>query len=106
MTKERLRAYRELKIEKEQLERLLQSGETEALRDCYREKLGQVEKEQLAIERAIDALESKARTLIRFRYIDGLKWEEVCEKLHYEWAQTHIIHSEALKKLKQNDPGA
>ena len=58
MTKERLRAYRELKIEKEQLERLLQSGETEALRDCYREKLGQVEKEQFTTCRSRGVLGS------------------------------------------------
>ena len=100
MTKERLRAYRDLKKEQRQLEQLLESGETEALRDCYREKLAQVEQEQLAIEQAIDSLDSLERTVMRHYYIEGLTWEEVCVEVSYSWRQTHNIHSRALEQLR------
>lgn len=55
--------------------------------------------EQAEIEEALTALESEERHLIRCRYMDGLKWDEVCLALGYEWAQTHRIHSRALNKL-------
>ena len=53
-------------------------------------------------ERAIEALEPNRRMLLRYRYIDGLKWEEVCVRMNYSWTQTHYHHGEALKQLKAN----
>lgn len=101
MTKERLKAYRDLKAEQQQLEELLAAGESRELRQCYRAKLAEVEAEQLAIEEAIENLEPRERALMRYRYIDGYKWEKICVLLHYEWRQTHNIHSEALRKLQE-----
>ncbi|MBQ3065357.1 MAG: hypothetical protein IJC98_03875 [Clostridia bacterium] len=37
--------------------------------------------------------------MARYRYIDGLSWENVCEKMNYSWRQTHRIHSAMLDKL-------
>jgi len=51
------------------------------------------------IEDAIDRLEPAQRRLMREYYINGLKWEQVCDKIGYAWAQTHRIHKEALRKL-------
>jgi len=51
------------------------------------------------IEDAIDKLEPIHRRLIREYYINGLKWEQVCDKIGYAWAQTHRLHREALKLL-------
>lgn len=49
------------------------------------------------IEQAIVSVkDSRERTLLGYRYIDGLSWEEICVKMHYEWAQVHRIHSRAL----------
>jgi len=51
------------------------------------------------IEDAIDKLSPIQRRIIREYYINGLKWEEVCDKIGYAWAQTHRLHREALKVL-------
>lgn len=106
MTKKRLRAFRELKKEQKQLEDLLAHGETAALRQCYQAKLARVEQEQLAIEQAIDSLDTVQRTLMRHYYIEGLTWEEVCVKASYSWRQTHRIHAKALDQLEEAKPGA
>jgi DNA-directed RNA polymerase specialized sigma subunit len=71
------------------------------LQDRYRAKLEELAAEQLAIEEAIESLDPTARMLLRYRYIDGLKWEEVCYRLNYSWRQTHRLHGEALQKLRE-----
>lgn len=52
------------------------------------------------IENAIKALPQREQHLIRARYIDGKKWREICEEMHYSWRQIHRIHKKALEKLK------
>ncbi len=52
-----------------------------------------------AIERDMEILSPTERDLIRFKYMDGLTWEEVCIAINYSWTQTHRIHSAALIKL-------
>lgn len=70
----------------------------------YREQLARLEEEQLAVETAIESLEDPtARRLMRYRYIDGLKWEEVAVRIKYEWSRTHDLHSMALKQLKEQE---
>jgi DNA-directed RNA polymerase specialized sigma24 family protein len=70
----------------------------------YQEQLSRLNEEQLAVEAAIESLEdSTARQLLRYRYIDGLKWEEVCVRIKYGWAQTHDIHSKALQQLRAQE---
>ena len=131
MTKERLKTYRDLKREQQQIRQQLEALEAAmyypkpqrlsgmpsapsqgnalenmveqhvALQERYRAKLNELEAEQLAIETAIDALDTRARQLIRYRYIDGLTWEEVCVAMSYSWRQTHRLHSAALTALKE-----
>ena len=43
--------------------------------------------------------------LMRYRYIDGLKWEEVAVRMNYSWTQTHDIHGKALKQLNKEAGG-
>ena len=74
--------------------------ELEALREHYGHLLAELTTEQLKIEKAIESLEPKARTLMRHRYIDGRKWEEVCVLINYSWRQTHRLHAAALRELK------
>ena len=71
------------------------------LQERYREKLEELAAEQLAIEEAIETLDPQRRMLLRYRYIDGLKWEEVCVQMSYSWTQTHFHHGEALKQLRK-----
>lgn len=67
----------------------------------YLAKLDIILNEEKEIEGVIDSLkDSRERTIMRYRYISGLEWEEVCVKSHYSWQHTHRLHAEALKKLK------
>lgn len=56
------------------------------------------------IEKSIRELKNEdEQTILRMRYINGMKWEEVCVAINYEWAQMHRIHSRALKEIKIYD---
>ncbi len=67
--------------------------------DGYRAKLSEMVAAQDVIENLIEGLDPTERRLARFRYIDGLQWEEVCERMCYSWRQTHRIHGRLLDKL-------
>lgn len=108
MTKEQLRQHRSIKREICQIERRIAELEdltahqdiTQPLQDLYREKLQQLVNSQIRIEKAIESLSPTERELMRLRYIDGADWTEVAATIHYEWTQTHRIHSRALGKIK------
>ncbi len=76
------------------------------LQDRYKAKIEELAAEQLAIEEAIETLDAADRMLFRYRYIDGLKWEEVCVRIGYSWTQTHEHHKAALQKLRKEDDNA
>lgn len=69
----------------------------------YNAKLAELEAEQLAIENAIEGLPQTERLLMRYYYMDGLTWEEVCVRIGYCWTQTHEYHRKALQKLRGLD---
>lgn len=73
------------------------------LQELYKAKIEELTKEQLAVEKAIETLGPTARQLMRYRYLDGLKWEEVCVKLNYSWSQTHLLHAQILKCLADQE---
>jgi len=57
--------------------------------------------ETLEIETAIQGLsDPMQREIMRLRYIEGEKWENICVLISYEWAQTHRMHGIALQKLR------
>lgn len=133
MTKERLRKYRDLCRELRQIEEKIESMESALyspkipritgmpsaagngnskedlaakhieLLDYYKCKKYELYTEQLAIEKAIESLPYRERTLLRLYYIDGLTWEEVCVKMSYGWTQTHKIHGKALQMLRKEE---
>ena len=67
--------------------------------DRYHAKLAELVTAQESIEHLIEGLEPTERRLARFRYIDGLNWEAVCDRISYSWMQTHRIHGKLLDKL-------
>ena len=69
------------------------------LEERYLARLDALADAQRAIENMIESLEPAERRLARYRYIDGLTWEEVCDKICYSWKQTHRIHGRILDKL-------
>ncbi len=67
--------------------------------DRYNAKLDELVAAQEVIENLIEGLEPTERRLARFRYIDGMRWETVCDMMCYSWRQTHRIHGALLDKL-------
>lgn len=65
----------------------------------YQAQLEELAAAQVEIENTIEGLEPTERRLARFRYIDGLTWEKVCDKMNYSWRQTHRVHGRMLDKL-------
>ena len=70
------------------------------LQERYKAQLLRLAESQEQIEEMIQGLvDPVERRLARFRYIDGLTWEDVCDKMCYSWRQTHRIHGRLLDKL-------
>ncbi len=73
----------------------------ESIIERYNSKIEDIITERTRIEDLIDMLEDPLeRAVMRYKYIDRLKWEEVCVKINYEWSQTHRIHRSALNHLE------
>lgn len=69
------------------------------LMERYRRMIADLDAKQMKIEAAIESLEGRERTLMRHKYIEGMKWNEVCEAEYYGWDTVHRIHRSALDKL-------
>lgn len=53
------------------------------------------------VQNRIEAMENEQeKNLLTYRYLRGMKWEEVAVKMKYSWQHIHKIHSRALKNLK------
>lgn len=75
----------------------------ELIQELKEERLEKIKRLQ-SIERVIKEIDNEdAQTILRLRYINGLRWEEVCVAINYEWAQMHRIHGRALREIKIND---
>lgn len=53
----------------------------------------------MEIENLIEGLDATERVLMRYRYINDLKWEQIALNMNYSWRQVHRIHNEILKKI-------
>lgn len=69
------------------------------LQNEINEKLQKYYEHVKQIEQKIEALPPREALLIRLRYIEQMRWEEICVEMNYSWRQIHYIHAEALKKL-------
>ncbi len=133
VTRERLRRYRYIKQEQHDMERQLEEIEASLygatakpitgmpsghgggnpaeelaikhleLLELYTRKKLQLATERQAIETAIEALEPPARMLLRYIYIDGLRWREACDLIHYSRSQANRIHDKAMQQLQDMD---
>jgi RNA polymerase sigma factor (sigma-70 family) len=63
-------------------------------------QLERMYKEMSYIEDLISCLPEREKKLMRLRYIDNHKWEEICVEMGYSWKQIHRIHANALMQLK------
>lgn len=124
--KQKLYSYRDLKAERRQIETLqnrlaepkglsidgLPRGpstgdamtsiiqQRDALRDLYAAKGAELDRAMVEIEGLIGWLtDARERMIMRYRYLDCLKWENVCVKANYSWKQTHRYHDRALDTI-------
>lgn len=56
-------------------------------------------KQMAFIEKVIAKQPEREKRLMRLRYIQGKKWEEICVDMNYSWVQIHDIHSKILKRI-------
>lgn len=71
----------------------------EAALELYEKKRDALTTMLREIEDAMQVLTPTERMLVRYRYMDGLAWEEICLVMGYSWTHIHRIHSAALVKL-------
>lgn len=75
--------------------------------DLYQKRILELCAAQIEIEAALKQLDGELRTIIRYRYIRGYKWETICNKLGSEeygpmdWTTVHRKHRKALRKLAE-----
>lgn len=55
----------------------------------------------IEVRNAINALgTAEERQMMTMRYMMGMKWEEICDKMHMSWMQVvNRLHSKALEEL-------
>lgn len=52
------------------------------------------------IEVAVEKLEDgRLRDVMRYRYIDGMKWEQIAVEMHYSYMQVCRLHGKALLEI-------
>ena len=67
----------------------------------YVDRLRETIRMLTSIEDGIDALaDERYRQVLRMRYIDGLGWEEIAERVGYTKRQITNIHGAALAAIK------
>ena len=50
------------------------------------------------VQKAIHSVKDQTlETLLEYRYIDGLTWEELAEKMHYSYQWVCRLHGKALE---------
>lgn len=72
------------------------------------EQIQLLKEERLERAKALKNIESSIRAMkdeeeqevLRKRYIEEMKWEEVAVAMGYSWKWTHKIHSDALKHFE------
>ena len=72
----------------------------EELSALYEEKKAMLQSDIIQIERAILMLPSDHAMLMRLRYIDGMRWEDVNSALFISATKSKQLHREALKILE------
>ena len=90
MTKRDLQQYRSL------------CGEINAIKDEIERLQTFVQSPQLAGLHRGGGHPDRVGGLVRYRYIEGMPWESICIKMHYQWAQIHRIHAKAVQALQDD----
>lgn len=73
----------------------------EELSTLYEEKKADLMQDIITVERAISVLPSDLRMMMRYRYIDGYKWEQVNEMMYISERTSKRMHKAAMELLKK-----
>lgn len=80
------------------------SGYAAKMDELFRELKEQMEKKiavRLEISRKIEEMADETESLLlRYRYIQGLKWEDIALRMDYSWRGIHKVHARALKNFQ------
>ena len=80
-----------------------QIAKMDDLLDTYRSKLSKILDMQKEFEQLISPLSSLERRIMRYYYIDGLKWEEVWQKTNYCVRHLTRMNRNAIDKIFGNE---
>lgn len=68
-------------------------------------ELAELDAKREEIKGVIEQLENKdERMLLLYRYVQGMKWEDIGEQLHAGRTTLHRWHKQALSKIKVPEP--
>lgn len=73
----------------------------ETLSALYEEKKADLMQDIITVEHAISSLPPELRLLMRYRYIDGYKWEQVNEMMYISERTSKRMHKAAMELLKK-----
>lgn len=66
---------------------------------CIRKKQERLDL-RMAIREKIESMDDgNEKNVIQCRYLELMKWEDICVYLGYSWQHTHRIHASALKNF-------
>lgn len=110
--KHKLIEYTDLQLERVQIHNILtrlrgemKKGYTSQahtdLENLYVRKLAEIDKQKLYVESLIATLDGDELEVMKYRYINGLTWEKVCEVMYYGNTNVHRIHRKALEHLAE-----
>ncbi len=69
------------------------------LQKYYNALLTAYDAEAIAIEAELVRLTPDERSVIRAYYLQGCKWVDVCDRLHFSWSQVQRLKKSAIRKL-------
>ena len=68
----------------------------------YEKQLKRYQQETVAIENAIEGVQDpRLRLILRYKYMDGLKWETIADLMHYEMSWVTRLHGRALQEIEK-----
>lgn len=76
------------------------SEEKKRLVAIYEAKAAALDAKCLEVEAALDLLPSRFRHLLRARYIEGQKWQEIADAAPYSFERCMQLHRRALAMLR------
>lgn len=67
----------------------------------YEKQLKRYQQETIAIENAIEGVQDpRLRLILRYKYMDGLKWETIADLMRYDVRWIYRLHGEALRAIE------